>query len=76
MDNIFIDLIRTLCQLVRPLFSALTPLFTGLILAWLLSPVTDWLRPRFGAGRAILITYTGLFLMLAAAGYGFTALIL
>ena len=76
MENIFYDLTAALWQLLQPVLSALTPLLIGLVLAYLLHPVVNWLRPRLGTGWAILVTYIALFASLAALAGGFVVLIL
>ena len=76
MDNLFTDLISSLWHLLRPVLAAGSPLFIGIIIAWLLNPAVDRLTSKLGTGRAILATYVLLFAALAAFAASFTVLIL
>ncbi len=76
MDNLFFDLITSLSRLVAPVFSALSPLIIGLILAYLLNPAVSWFESKIKSRvLAILITYVLVIGALAALIYGFVALI-
>ncbi len=76
MENIFYDLGLAVWSLVRPLISALSPLLTGLFLAYLLYPAVKYLTPKTGTLAAILLTYLLLFASLAGLAGGFAVLIL
>ena len=69
MDNIFAELAAWLGSLAVTVLSALSPLISGLILAYLLNPAVDWLGPRLGRGWAIVITYITLGLLRACLLY-------
>lgn len=76
MENLFVELATSLWHLISLILSALSPLLIGLILAYLLSPVVDRLRPKVGSVWAILLTYISLLLILGGMVYGFVILIL
>lgn len=76
MENIFVDLLQAMWELILPVLKALSPLFTGLLLAYLLNPAVSWLHRRMGYGPAIFFTYLAVFTALAAMIYGFIILIL
>ncbi len=76
MDNLFSDLASSLWSLLQPFLAAVSPLLTGITLAWILNPAVSRLTPRLGTGRAILVTYTLLFTGLSALAAGFAVLIL
>ncbi|MBQ4649528.1 MAG: AI-2E family transporter [Firmicutes bacterium] len=77
MDNIFLDLTTALINLIRPLFSAFSPLITGLIIAYLLNPVVSWFEKRLHSrGFSILITYILSALSVTAILCGFVILII
>lgn len=76
MNNFFTDLLSALWQLVQPILTALSPLLTGIVLAWILDPAVSRLSPKLGTGRAILVTYFLLFSSLSALAAGFIVLIL
>ena len=76
MDNLFLDLTTSLLNLIKPLFSALSPLITGLIIAYLLNPVVNWFEKKLRSrGLAILITYVLAIASVATLLYGFVVLI-
>lgn len=75
MENIFADLGAAFWQIFRPVLSALSPLVIGLLLAYLLHPAVDWLRPKLGTGLSLLCTYITLFSALTALAGGFVVLI-
>ena len=75
MDNIFTEFISWLSSLAGAVLSALSPLFIGLILAYLLNPAVDWLKPKVGVRWAIFITYITLIASVSAILYGFIILI-
>lgn len=76
MENLFLDLTISLVNLIRPVISALSPLITGLTLAYLLSPVVNWLEEKIKSRTlAILATYIIVFSLLGAMVYAFIILI-
>lgn len=90
MDYILVDFLGSVWQLAHTLLKALSPLLTGLILAYLLNPAVEWVRsiifknsekalayesPK-GRVAAIFITYTAVFLLLLVLIYAFVILIL
>lgn len=77
MDNLFIDLTTSLLNLIRPLIAALSPLITGLIIAYLLNPVVSWFEKKLHSrGFSILITYILAAASAAALVCGFVVLII
>jgi predicted PurR-regulated permease PerM len=76
MNNIFQDFFTIIWQLIAPLISAFSPLLIGLALAYFLRPAVDWLSPKVGSVKAILLTYFAFFSAAAALTGGFVILIL
>ena len=77
MENLFLDIIISFLNLAKPVFSALAPLITGLVLAYLLNPAVAWFEPRLRSrGAAVLITFVIVAATLSGLIYGFIVLIL
>ncbi len=90
MDNFFSDIAVSLYQVAAIFFRAFSPLFIGLILAYLLNPLTEWVRQRIAGkdsaelhlespkGRipAIIITYVAVSALIFFIIYAFIILIL
>lgn len=76
MENLFMDLAHALGSIVGPVFKVLLPLIIGLILAYLFNAPVSYLETRLKSRTlAILITYIGTAICLAALIYGFVILI-
>lgn len=76
MENLFFELTTSLVNLVKPVISALSPLITGLTLAYLLSPVVSFFEEKIKSRTlAILTTYIIVFSLLGAMVYSFIVLI-
>lgn len=90
MDNFFLDLAKSLYQIAAIFFRALSPLFIGLVLAYLLNPLAEWVRQKIAGkdcgrlysespkGRvpAIIITYIAVSAVIFFVVYAFAVLIL
>ena len=77
MENLFLDIVISLLNLVRPVISAFSPLITGLVLAYLLNPVVVWFEVRMRSRKlAVLITLLLFFAALTGLLYGFIVLII
>lgn len=76
MDNIFLDLTTALLNLVRPVISALSPLLTGLVIAYLLNRPVSLLEARIQSRiLSIIITYLAAAGIISALLWGFIILI-
>jgi len=76
MNDLFFELTNSLANLIRPLFTAFSPLITGLILAYLMYPVVNWFEIRLKSrGTAILITYVLVISAICGLIYAFVVLI-
>ncbi len=60
----------TIYWLLRQSFSALTPFIFGLVLAYLLTPIVNWLNRRMPRGLSILLVYiVGIGLLVGAVNF-------
>ncbi|MBR6585305.1 MAG: AI-2E family transporter [Firmicutes bacterium] len=76
MDNLFFELTTSLVNLVKPVISALSPLITGLTLAYLFSPMVSFFEEKIKSrSLAILVTYIIVFSLLGTMVYSFIVLI-
>lgn len=76
MENLFFELTTSLVNLVKPVISALSPLITGLTLAYLFSPVVNFFEEKIKSrSLAILVTYIIIFSLLGTMVYSFIVLI-
>ncbi len=76
MENLFFELTTSLVNLVKPVISALSPLITGLILTYLLSPAVKWSEGKLKSRKlAILVTYICTFAAACVLICGFVILI-
>ena len=77
MDNFFFDLIQSLWSMLSSILSVLSPLWSGLILAYLLNPLMVFFQKRIKSrGLSILLTYVVVLFAIAFLLYGFLVLIL
>lgn len=76
MENLFFELTTSLVNLVKPVISALSPLITGLTLAYLFSPMVSFFEEKIKSrSLAILVTYIIVFSLLGTMVYSFIVLI-
>lgn len=75
MENIFADAAVFLYEPFKAVLGAFSPVFIGLALSYILSPVVDWLSRHMKRGWAILTTYLSVLLGIAGLLYGFIVLI-
>ena len=91
MDNFFLDFFAAAWKIFSLILTSMTPLFIGLIFAYIMNPAVEWVRmhlthsssyeslymksPR-GRVASIIITYLGLLLIIFSIIYIFIVLIL
>ena len=77
MDNFLIELADLFIRILGTAAKALSPLLTGLILAYLLNPVVNWFERRIKSrGLSIFITFSLAAAALSGLIYGFIILII
>ena len=90
MENFFLELAQAAGQVAAVVFKALSPLITGLVLAYLFNRPVEWVRSKIsggssdplltespkGRGAALAITYTAVFIIILLFIYAFVILIL
>ena len=78
MENFFLELAQAAGQVAAVVFKALSPLITGLVLAYLFNRPVEWVRSKIsggssdplltespkGRGAALAITYTAVFIII------------
>lgn len=90
MDNFFIEAAQAFWQIISLILRALSPLFTGLVLAYLLNRPSEWVRTRLFKARddmvssespkgrvpSMIITYSAVLIILFLIVYAFVILMI
>lgn len=89
-DNFLLDILNSLWQIISIILHALSPLFTGLVLAYLFNQPVEWVRQKIsgvpslpfpqekppGRSAAIFMTYSSVLIVLLLILYAFVVLII